>query len=124
MKYCILLQSPLPVPVYSINLIRKASQIFSCPHRVSSILGDLFTDAYALQCPFRSRSIDGGAFFSALVEATSSKHSELIIQCSTKPTLKYFCSTKKCTTETEQPSPLFSRQRNLACKCERMKMIK
>ena len=50
---------------------------------------------YSLQYHFWSHSIDEGAFFSSLVVITSSMNSEVTIQCSTKPPLKYFCSTPK-----------------------------
>ena len=63
-----------------------------------------------LHYPFWSRSIDGGASFSSLIETTSFTHSEVNIQCST---IHHFL--KKWVNETEQPSPpLFSCRRSAA----------
>ena len=48
-----------------------------------------------LQCPFWSRSIYGGAFFSSLVVTTSSTNSEITIQRYTNCPWQYFCSAPK-----------------------------
>ena len=48
-----------------------------------------------LQCSFWSRSIQGGAFFSSLVDTTASANWHIIFQCSRNSPLKYFCSNPK-----------------------------